>query len=1257
MKNTFRKILAVGMTLALVSSFFAAVPVSAAPGCNAWDDIPMPVLSPDTEPGVMDIAPDGTMFLALYYEGDYATVAKRHTWDIVYSTDGGFNWKPTNLTGIVDYNPNEVYDFEEGGVENAIPVRIQVSPMWPDNKNVYVALSDGKVWRLPNAGLGTPALLKPIVSNNSTYLEDMGWALWDMDIWADGTYNYLAVATDLDVFVIKDQLLNNWEDYELNAENDDEAWWYNRRAVEVRFAPDFATSELIWAVVAEWDYENWPLNYEYEDPDFPGDPTYLTKGGWEEDDLLLTSADSPARWGYVFAEIPFEQYDSELEKWTPFVDIEFDPAYTSQNPEVYVAIASPDWSNLPYMSDGNLYYVTGEASSTGPGEMSSIYIFNEDRALGSVEVSGNVIMVQDSEDGTVWTTTDGGANWVEATRSPAAPFWGQIFMSPNYAEDQTVFSTVMDGPVDWGVGGVYRSIDGGKFFDGISLLDMRIEFIQDLAFKPNGGDKQPVLMLVEYNEDTYVFYTDDATVAAPQWMLKDNEENFDVWDITMISWDEAGDTVMFMARQNPWEIYRSTDNGNSFKFWRTVPTGTIGEPKDWVVANYSIVNVIGDDGYWGTRPAGNPITSTAVNSDGITPFVSCSIDRYVSGSNVTLAVGMESGAYGISTDNGATWKLGTIAGADEVYVAFGPDGKLYAATNQDGNVYLITDKGATAVKDSYSDVAAAAGFSGIWVSPDNTLYAIGTSLVGGSVSYPQVANGSIQLINDGATVADGDYGTATLNLATFRAVLNGDYDGVELSPEIVPSASSSYAFTKVSGPDFIVGEVLFVVGDDLVWGGTTTVVVEEATTEVATYLRGDILVVGAESGGFGRISLNVSAETADAMVAAGLIPYSGGFNDTFPEDGVSASITSSTLTLGQDTSSAPVSVGKETMFRLLLGTEESTYNKWETKDIDNAFGLWGTVGSNIAWTVVNSDVIWAFEDFNSGAVQNVTVVETAKNAANATKSLKIDWTALACTNCYKIWITDPAGNVIEKTATYTTAPAAGAALTVTYPGFDYATKYNVRIQACIDGPIQSRLSSVGSTTTECYLLAPIPLVPVNGMQDASIAPSFVWDMPVDGCPPTSYDFQLATDAGFNNIVAEKTVTGAMGYTHTARDLDYDTNHYWRVRSVVGSLKSAWTPIQNFHTMLEPKDPIDVTITQPPAVTVSVPPMVTVPPAQTITVSVPPAVTLTQTVTSVPTPTITMPDQPTPAYIWVIVAVGAILTIAVIILIIRTRRAE
>ena len=75
---------------------------------------------------------------------------------------------------------------------------------------------------------------------------------------------------------------------------------------------------------------------------------------------------------------------------------------------------------------------------------------------------------------------------------------------------------------------------------------------------------------------------------------------------------------------------------------------------------------------------------------------------------------------------------------------------------------------------------------------------------------------------------------------------------------------------------------------------------------------------------------------------------------------------------------------------------------------------------------------------------------------------------------------------------------------------------------------------------------------------------------------------------------------------------------------------------------------------PPDIDITLPaPQVTViPPA--ITVDVPPVVTVTQA--AVPTLTLPVAEDPgTPAYIWVIVGIGALLTIAVIVLIIRTRR--
>jgi hypothetical protein len=1195
MKNTFRKILAVGMTLALVSSFFAAVPVSAAPGCNDWGAIGMPVLDPYTEPGVMEITPDGElMFLAVYYEGTVDTDdgydayhelvdkpgAKNATWDIMYSEDGGFTWEPTNLTGVVD---GDIYDETEG----ATPVKILASPMWPNNKNVYVALSDGDVWRLPNAGLGTPALLKPIVSNKGTYLnEDLDGGLYDMDIWADGTYNYLAVATDLDVFILKDQLLNKWEDYELN-DTGDEVLDTNRRAVEVRFAPDFAESELIWAVVAEDDNPNDGVTW----------PTVIDQ--WGAGDLILTSADSPARWGYVYDEQSFWNYGTaDTHQWTPFVDMEFDPDYSAANPQMYVGIAPS--TDLDDPDTGNLYFVNAYAVTGEPGPVETNYIFFDNRALGSVEVSGDTIMVLDTFSGEVWTTTNAGSLWTKASRDPAAPYWGELMMAPDFAETGEVFATVKDAnwfgdPYAQGISGVYRSTDSGVFFDGISLLDMIIDHIVDLAFDPKGGS-QPVLMVVddepeevEDGDSDYIFYTADATAASPQWLLKDSQHTYDLDGIEMISWDEAGDTVMFVGYVDAtatYSIYRSTDDGNSFKKWRDIPTGTIDIPQDWYVVDGSTLSIVGLDGYWGVKPFGTAITKSLFEDAG----------NSIARDGDTIAIGTSIGSVYVSTDAGNTWEPVTPYATDApVFVAFGPDGKLYAAGA--GGAVKSIGIGATLtsadVKDSESAVASATLFSGIWVSPDNTIYAMGAPAGVASGSQIDETIGSI-------TLGEPEEVSATYVTGDAKIVLS-----------------------PIMGGSFNGGETLNVYAAD----------VKAISSSMAS---GIIKVKGASSGAKGYVNI----EVYDAAN-----PFS--MFEKWPAD---LSVTFDGVIVASD----PVATG-ETMFRLLLGEKD---NVWENKSKSGADGLWGTTGSNLLWTVVDQTALWAFEDFNSGKVQDVTVTEVDKDPTSATKTLEISWTALACTSCYEIYVDGEyydSVNAMDGDKYY----KAGTTLSTDLEYMDYATEYDVQVRACAYGPLQSRLSAVASTTTQCYDVPPTPLVPVQGMQDASLAPSFVWAPPTDGCAPTKYDFQLSTDPNFGTLIVDTTVTGT-GYTYTARDLDYDTNHYWRVRSVgADGTKSAWTTIQNFHTMLEPKDPIEITQTSTPAptLTVSIPPVVTVPPAQTITVSVPPAVTLTQTVTSVPTPTITMPDQPTPAYIWVIVAVGAILTIAVIVLIIRTRRAE
>jgi len=899
-KNKLKGILAVVLTFSLLSTllFAGAIPASAAPGENEWDDIAMPVLVEDTEVGVMAVAPDGTIFAAMYDWG-------AQEWDIMRSDDGGFNWTATELTGIAD----DAVWYQSWSENDATVVDIAVSPNWPDDDTVYVACSNGDVYRLPDGGDGVPVLLFPIVDSMGEVVDGTsGRFLYDMDIWSDGTYNYLAVATDLDVFVMKDALLESWLDMELATESE---YGY---AVQVDFAPDFGTSNLLWAIASS------VVN--------------------SHDELMLTSTISPGQWGNSVAEVKFENEDGDYNWWTPFVDIAFASDYTSELPVLYVAIAEDDFED-----EGNLYLVQGELNEVTPGDTTADWLLLEDRDVGSVEVSGNVILTMDSFDGTVIVSYDGGNTFSEASRSPQGSFWGHVYMAPGTFEegDGTAYANVIDYGFA-GVSGVYRTTDGGDLWDGISYLDMSIDDIIDIAFSPVTAS-QPALMLVEYDGDTYIFYTADATAATPQWVMKDGEETFDLWDIDMIEWSLDGSTVMFMAwKAGDYTVWKSTDDANSFSFWRNVPD-LVGDPADWVVVDGTTVYVIGSDGFWGTTAFGPATVSDEVD-EGV------SIDVFED----MIAVGMTGGGIAVTDDGGDTWDIDDVGDGD-VFVAFGPDGALYAATSSSQVLEVDpTDTGDfEAVEDSNEDTAEATSFSGIWVSPDNTLYALGGD---SATTTPGTleANGTIDITGDSSA-----------------------YTQDEVSIDGLPITVVSGTFSN--GEDFtIVGDTLEVdaIFDNLISG------------------RVYIQTVAGDNGYF---DVSITVTPGNFTAGEECTPVEGAVNNeaNIPQ--------------------VPATGDAGYLFRLLIG---EAGNVWETAAIDDAEGLWGTTGSNILWTIVDDAgdfSIWALEDFLSGPVTLLSPDDgsTVPGFYNAT----LTWEALDGGEAYEIGgtVTDGAVAIDDDDAT------------------------------------------------------------------------------------------------------------------------------------------------------------------------------------------------------------------------------------------------
>ena len=1085
------RILGVILTTALALTMFVGViPVGAEPGENAWGEIDLPPVDDweDTDTGVMAITPDGAMmFLSVYVDG---------FWDIVVSDDGGFTWSDTSLTGLND--PDDSMTWGDW-VTDFTPVDIVVSPDWPDDDTVYVGCLNGTVYRIPDAGEGDPVTLIPMVDSYGEDITTKGM-LYDLDIWHDGTNNWLVAATDLDVFIIKDALFELWRDMEMETEG---TWGY---AVQVDFAPDFASSNLLWAIRAD-----------------------------SSNELYLTSTVSPGQWGVHVDEVWFENQDPDYIWWTPFVDVAFPDTYDSDNPQLWVAIAEDDFAD-----EGNLWLVNGALM---PGTSTAQPIFDDDVDLGSVEVSGYVILVKEFNGGRVWISTDGAGTFNEATRSPGGGnlYWGHLYMAPGaFDPDEGVaYCTGLGGD-----SAVSRTVNGGDTWHQISYIDAQIDELEDIAFAPMTASQPAFLLTDDYTGPSQesLWYTADVAAEDVQWIRVGTEDTFGWNHMANLEYalDGSG-LIMFVVDGGDLELHKSTNNGDTFMEWRDVPAGA-GWVYDFIVADGVTIYAATDQGFWGTSAFGPPNLVTLSDS----------------GSSVAVmddmvAVGTWSGDVHVSDDGGATFGDAINAGSGATYVAFGPDGSLYAAT-AGSTVVVLDDDEFVDVEDSTEATATTPdGFVGIKVSPDDTLYAMSMGSTGTGSSTAGTVEVDDFHLNSMQLLSLTDFGHATVFFAD-----NADNT-------IMPLTGT-----------FADGELLTVIASSLIWQTTGPVV------------HGAIVVEGAESGAMGTVAIYI-----DSGIAVGGPPADGA--PLYVTGGVAfTDVTSGTSTV--------TPAADACLWRLLIGEED---NLWESACIDGAViveGLWLTEGSNLLWTLTDPEAVedpinlglWGLEDFLTGPV-TLTAPADGETVAGFT-SATLEWEELDTAEGYDV------GGDFDATTDETELDV--SSLTDN-------TEYEWMVRA--NAPWQSRWSAAWTFTTSDFVDAPGILVPLMGSQDYTTYPSFVWSS-VSGAD--EYELEISANPDFSDAIA--VTTTLTQYTQTTA-LDFDHNYYWRVRatSSIGGV-SAWT-VGNFHTGMEAQPPVVVEENPPANIT------------------------------------LTVPQPETPGYIWAIIAVGAILTIAVIVLIVRTRR--
>jgi hypothetical protein len=128
---------------------------------------------------------------------------------------------------------------------------------------------------------------------------------------------------------------------------------------------------------------------------------------------------------------------------------------------------------------------------------------------------------------------------------------------------------------------------------------------------------------------------------------------------------------------------------------------------------------------------------------------------------------------------------------------------------------------------------------------------------------------------------------------------------------------------------------------------------------------------------------------------------------------------------------------------------------------------------------------------------------------------------------------------------------------------------------------------------------------------------FAW-APVAGA--TEYTLIIATDAALTNTIAGTPVK-LTTTAYEAAGLEHDTTYFWSVQATAPTVGP-----QAIATFTTAPKPTVAPTTAPPAAT-----------------------------QPVVTPVIQLPAAETPAYIWAVIVIGAVLVVAVIILIVRTRR--
>ncbi|MBA7607812.1 hypothetical protein ES703_14981 [subsurface metagenome] len=270
--------------------------------------------------------------------------------------------------------------------------------------------------------------------------------------------------------------------------------------------------------------------------------------------------------------------------------------------------------------------------------------------------------------------------------------------------------------------------------------------------------------------------------------------------------------------------------------------------------------------------------------------------------------------------------------------------------------------------------------------------------------------------------------------------------------------------------------------------------------------------------------------------------------------------------------------------------------------------LWLTAGSNMLWALDSGTAtIWMWDDVLATPVIPVGPDDEAK--IGTTGEATLTWEALVKGAEYEVSLYRYCAECPDlKTLVVVTDTAETCLVVPTTGNLDPGTTYFWQVRVAEGSPFLSKWSELREFDTALGSVLGL-CSPSCGASDVILTTNFSWDAVLGA---TGYEVQIATNEGFSPVIASGTPT--VNAWAAAPDLDYSTTYFWRVRAAKEvDVYGAWA-VCLFTTMDEPAEPV-----------------APITPVEVIT------------------------EEITPTWIWVIIGIGAALVIAVIVLIVNTRR--